>query len=82
MVVVVNMFPQAGLESLYEANRGNAMKTVQGWPVASSYLTSTTGSSSLEQRDLKAVNLSSDQFDNSIGHKRTAYLPDDADRQG
>ncbi|EFB1950665.1 RatA-like protein [Escherichia coli] len=50
---------QAGLESLYEANRGNAMKTVQGWPVASSYLTSTTGSSSLEQRDLKAVNLSS-----------------------
>ncbi|HIA3647162.1 TPA: adhesion domain-containing protein [Escherichia coli] len=50
---------QAGLESLYEANRGNAMKTVQGWPVASSYLTSTTGSSSLEQRDFKAVNLSS-----------------------
>ncbi len=37
---------QAGLESLYEANRGNAMKTVQGWPVASSYLSSTTGSSS------------------------------------
>lgn len=50
---------QAGLESLYEANRGNAMKTVQGWPVASSYLSSTTGSSSLEQRDFKAVNLSS-----------------------
>nr|HEK5738209.1 RatA-like protein [Escherichia coli] len=50
---------QAGLESLYEANRGNAMKTVQGWPVVSSYLTSTTGSSSLEQRDFKAVNLSS-----------------------
>lgn len=35
------------------------MKTVQGWPVASSYLSSTTGSSSLEQRDFKAVNLSS-----------------------
>ncbi|HFO8276687.1 TPA: DUF823 domain-containing adhesin [Escherichia coli] len=50
---------QAGLESLYEANRGNAMKTVQGWPVASSYLSSTTGSSSLEQCDFKAVNLSS-----------------------
>lgn len=29
------------LKSLYDANRGNAMNTVQGWPVNMSYLTNT-----------------------------------------
>ncbi|NRC03245.1 adhesion domain-containing protein, partial [Escherichia coli] len=31
----------AGLQALYDANSGNAMSTVQGWPVKATYLTNT-----------------------------------------
>ncbi|WP_150003239.1 adhesion domain-containing protein [Escherichia albertii] len=49
---------QAGLVSLFNNNPGNAMKTVQGWPVGTLYLSSTSDNGSMEQRNYKAVNLS------------------------
>lgn len=49
---------QAGLVSLFNNNPGNAMKTVQGWPVGTFYLSSTSDNGSMEQRNYKAVNLS------------------------
>lgn len=49
---------QAGLESLFANHRDNAMKTVQGWPVETNYLSSTSDQGSIEQRNYKAVNLS------------------------
>ncbi|MBW2861188.1 RatA-like protein, partial [Escherichia coli] len=49
---------QAGLTSLFANNAGNTMKTVQGWPVATRYLSNTSDNGSMEQRNYKAVDLS------------------------
>lgn len=49
---------QAGLTSLFANNGGNTMKTVQGWPVATRYLSNTSDNGSMEQRNYKAVDLS------------------------
>ncbi|MCV5263698.1 DUF823 domain-containing adhesin, partial [Escherichia coli] len=46
---------QVGLESLFDNNRSNAMKTVQGWPVNTHYLSSTSSTDSLSQHNYKAV---------------------------
>lgn len=48
---------QVGLESLFDNNRSNAMKTVQGWPVNTHYLSSTSSTDSLSQHNYKAVDL-------------------------
>ena len=49
---------QAGLTSLFANNAGNTMKTVQGWPAATRYLSNTSDNGSTEQRNYKAVDLS------------------------
>lgn len=49
---------QAGLTSLFANNASNTMKTVQGWPVATRYLSNTSDNGSMEQRNYKAVDLS------------------------
>lgn len=48
---------QVALESLFDNNRSNAMKTVQGWPVNTHYLSSTSSTDSLSQHNYKAVDL-------------------------
>ncbi|GAB0556687.1 hypothetical protein MC04F13_35270 [Escherichia coli] len=48
---------QVGLESLFDNNRSNAMKTVQGWLVNTHYLSSTSSTDSLSQHNYKAVDL-------------------------
>ncbi len=48
-----------GLKSLYDANRGNAMNTVQGWPVNMSYLTNTPSNTQTGSRYYNVVQLNS-----------------------
>ncbi|MCV5720766.1 DUF823 domain-containing adhesin, partial [Escherichia coli] len=48
-----------GLKSLYSANSGNAMGTVQGWPVATSYLTNTPSDTQSSNRYYNVVQLNS-----------------------
>lgn len=47
------------LKSLYDANRGNAMNTVQGWPVNMSYLTNTPSNTQTGSRYYNVVQLNS-----------------------
>lgn len=48
---------QAGLLSLFDNHAGNTIKTVQGWPVVTRYLSSTPDNTGMEQRNYKAVDL-------------------------
>lgn len=49
----------AGLQALYDANSGNAMSTVQGWPVKATYLTNTPSDTQTGSRYYNVVQLDS-----------------------
>lgn len=49
----------AGLQALYGANSGNAMSTVQGWPVKAAYLTNTPSDTQTGSRYYNVVQLDS-----------------------
>ncbi|WP_137647650.1 adhesion domain-containing protein [Escherichia albertii] len=50
---------QAGLVSLFNNNPGNAMKTVQGWPIKVTYLSNTPGDTQTGSRYYNVMQLSS-----------------------
>ncbi|WP_428999087.1 adhesion domain-containing protein [Pseudomonas aeruginosa] len=67
---------------MFANNAGNTMKTVQGWPVATRYLSNTSDNGSMEQRNYKAVDLSNGTSAAVSSTTGAADLPDRADSRG